>query len=155
MERPDLLINPQGIHLDWGARIRAHARMECIEHAGRLGRLEIGEGTTAEFYFHAAAADKVTIGHRVMIAGRVFISDHDHAWPWKDGQLVVKPVKIGDECWLGEGCCILKGVELGHGCVVGANAVVTKSFPAGTIIGGVPARMISMVTSVDRGGESS
>lgn len=49
---------------------------------------------------------------------------------------------IGDGCWIGEGACILKGVELGENCVVGANAVVTKSFPAGSVLGGVPARRI-------------
>lgn len=49
-------------------------------------------------------------------------------------------VCIGEGCWLATGCVILPGVELGPGCTVGANAVVTKSFPAGTRLGGVPAR---------------
>lgn len=143
LDRPELLANARGIHLDWGARIRAHARLECIEYQGKIGRLEIGEGASIEFYFHAAAAERVTIGQNVLIAGRVYITDHDHALPWREGKLVVRPVTIGDGCWLGEGCCILKGVELGQGCIVGANAVVTKSFPARTILAGVPARAIA------------
>ncbi len=139
---PELLVNPQGMHVDWGVRIRAHARLECIEYNGKLGRLEIGEGTCIEYYFHAAAAEWVTIGQHVTIAGRVYISDHDHAMPWGEGRLVVRPVIIGDGCWLGEGCCILKGVELGPGCVVGANAVVTHSAAAFSVLVGVPARII-------------
>jgi lipopolysaccharide O-acetyltransferase len=142
LAKPELLVRPEGIHLDWGARIRAHARLECLEHDGTLGHIEIGEGATIEYYFHAAAAEQVTLGQRVLIASRVYISDHDHAMPWKEGRLVVKPVVIGDGCWIGEGACILKGVELGANCVVGANAVVTKSFPPGSILGGVPAQQL-------------
>jgi carbonic anhydrase/acetyltransferase-like protein (isoleucine patch superfamily) len=144
---PDLLMNPQGISLDWGAMIRRHARLECHQHGGKLGRIVIGEATTAQFYFHCAAAELVTIGQGVLIAGRVYISDHDHAMPWTSGRLVVAPVTIGDGCWLGEGCAVLKGVTLGEGCVVGTNAVVTRSFPAGSIIAGVPAKLLKRVDS--------
>jgi acetyltransferase-like isoleucine patch superfamily enzyme len=51
-------------------------------------------------------------------------------------------VKIGNHCWIGAGAIILKNVELGDACVVGAGAVVTKSFPNGSVIAGVPARLI-------------
>ncbi len=78
----------------------------------------------------------------MLIAGRVDISDHDHAWPESGQHLIVEPVTIGDDCWLGEGCVILKGVTLGAGCVVGANAVVTRSAPPGSMLVGVPARVV-------------
>ncbi len=51
-------------------------------------------------------------------------------------------VTIGDGCWLGARATILKDVTLGDRCVVAAGAVVTRSFPAGSIIGGVPARLL-------------
>lgn len=142
LARPELITNPQGISLSWGAIIRPYARLECFEHAGQLGQLEIDEGSNIHYYFHAAAASRIAIGKQVLIASRVYITDHDHAMPWKNNGLIARPVVIGAGCWLGEGCCILKGVELGENCVVGANAVVTRSFPAGSIVGGVPAKVI-------------
>lgn len=53
-----------------------------------------------------------------------------------------KGIRIGDNCWLGSKVTILDGVELGDGCVVAAGSVVTQSFPAGSVIGGVPAKLL-------------
>lgn len=50
--------------------------------------------------------------------------------------------RLGNRCWIGAKAVILKDVELGDSCVVGAGAVVTKSFPAGSVIVGVPARIL-------------
>lgn len=143
--KPDLLLNPEGISLDWGVTIRPRARLECHNVDGKLGEIQISEGANIHFYFHCAAAKLVKIGTGVLIAGRVYITDHDHSVPWQSGKLVVAPVVIEHDCWLGEGCAILKGVTLGHHCVVGANAVVTRSFPPGSVIGGVPARLIKQI----------
>jgi acetyltransferase-like isoleucine patch superfamily enzyme len=37
---------------------------------------------------------------------------------------------------------ILDGVEVGNGCIIAAGAVVNKSFPENSIIGGVPAKLL-------------
>lgn len=52
------------------------------------------------------------------------------------------PVRIGKRCWLGANAVILPGVSLGDDVIVGAGAVVTKSFPSGSVVAGVPARAI-------------
>lgn len=48
-------------------------------------------------------------------------------------------IRIGRGCFLGTNCVILRGVTLGDNCIVGAGAIVTKSFPSGSIILGPPA----------------
>lgn len=53
------------------------------------------------------------------------------------------PVRIGKRCWLGKNAIVLPGVELGDDCVVAAGAVVTRSFGPGSVVAGVPARLIS------------
>lgn len=56
-----------------------------------------------------------------------------------------EPVRIGRHCWLGANAVILPGTELGDNVVVGAGAVVTNSFPNGSIVAGVPAKPIGVM----------
>lgn len=53
------------------------------------------------------------------------------------------PIKIGRRCWIGANAVILPGVELGDNCIVGAGAVVTASYPENSVVGGVPAKLIT------------
>lgn len=53
-----------------------------------------------------------------------------------------KGIKIGKNCWIGSKVTILDGVEIGDGCIIAAGAVVNKSFPANSVIGGVPAKLL-------------
>ena len=53
-----------------------------------------------------------------------------------------RPICVGNDVWIGVRAVILPGVKLGDHCVVGAGAVITKSFPAYSIIAGVPGKVI-------------
>lgn len=58
----------------------------------------------------------------------------------------IAPVIIGNHCWIGASVIIMPGVKLGDFCVVAANSMVKESFPAYSIIGGTPAKLIRMMT---------
>lgn len=51
-------------------------------------------------------------------------------------------IKIGNDCWIGEGVTFIGGVEVHDGGVVLAGAYVVKDVPAYAIVGGVPAKVI-------------
>lgn len=59
--------------------------------------------------------------------------------------LVVSPIVIESNVWIGAGATILPGVTIGENSVVAAGAVVTKDVPPNTIVGGVPAKFIKNV----------
>jgi acetyltransferase-like isoleucine patch superfamily enzyme len=149
--KPDLLTNTKLISIGNRVEIRKGARLEAVGSTdGQKPKLVIGDGTSVNLYFHCGAAESVMIGKNVTIAGRVYITDHDHEFEHPDlpaikAGLRIAPVVIEDEAWLGEGCAILKGVRIGKRAVVGANAVVTKDVPPFTVVGGVPARVIKKI----------
>lgn len=49
---------------------------------------------------------------------------------------------LEENVWVGAQATILQGVTIGRNAVVAAGAVVTHDVPAGTVVGGVPARVI-------------
>ena len=55
---------------------------------------------------------------------------------------MVKPVRIGDDCWIGGGAIICPGVTIGPRSIIGAGAVVTRDIPADSVAVGNPARVI-------------
>jgi lipopolysaccharide O-acetyltransferase len=122
--------------------------------SGRSLRIDVHKGATLIISENVelndncqiACAHKISIGINVLIASKVFISDHDHDFKDegnpKDWALSSREVRIESGCWIGNNVSILKGVTLGAGCIVGAGSVVTKSFPSGSIIAGVPAKLI-------------
>lgn len=61
------------------------------------------------------------------------------------GGSFAKPIRIGDDCWIGARATILGGVSIGNGAVVAAGAVVAKDVNAFCVVGGVPARFIRKV----------
>ena len=91
-------------------------------------------------------AEKLTIGNNVSIAQNVniMVDSGPNASPSMQRVFPLQkgPVSIGDECWIGASVIIMPGVILGEFCVVAANSYVNNSFPAFSIIGGSPARLI-------------
>lgn len=51
-------------------------------------------------------------------------------------------VIIGNNVRFGVNCIVLKGVSIGDNCFIAAGSVVTKSIPANSIAGGVPAKVL-------------
>jgi acetyltransferase-like isoleucine patch superfamily enzyme len=157
ISRADQLLNPERIFIGERVGIAHNARLDAwLEFGGRpySGEIHIGDRTSIQPYFHLAAAAPLHIGHDVLIASHVYITDHDHQFTQPDlhvayQPLVVEPVRIGNYVWIGENVVILKGVTVGDNAVIGANSVVTKDVPPLAVVGGIPARVIKYRSSAD------
>lgn len=83
---------------------------------------------------------KITIGEGCAISHDFTVMDSDaHEL---NGSRNTEPIHIGNNVWIGTRVTILKGVTVGDGAVIAAGALVTKDVPAGTMVGGVPAKII-------------
>lgn len=131
--------------------IGSNARFLFVkEYAGRsyTPQIEIGENVCIGNRFSALSAAAIIIEDDCLIASDVMITSENHGLNVEDARsysltpLEAKEVCIGKGCWLGEKVCIMPGVTLGERTIVAAGAVVTKSFPAYSMIGGIPARLL-------------
>lgn len=144
---PKMLSGVRHIDIAGSLFIREGARIEVIK-IDTDPYLKIGDRFHAEYDLHIGCVHSIEIGHDVLIASRVYITDHDHGTNLMDStpiikrKLVYSPVKIGNNVWLGEGVVVLKGVEIGNNVIVGANSVVTRSIPSNSIAAGAPAKVI-------------
>lgn len=108
-------------------KIGANVGMGEFAYLGGAGGLEIGDECIIGQYFSCHPENHIA-------------SDLDQAI--RHQGVTRKGIKIGKNCWIGSKVTILDGVEIGEGSIIAAGAVVNKSFPANSIIGGVPARQI-------------
>lgn len=138
-----------------GIKIGEHVIFEYVDFMG---------SAVIDPFCRLQGVPKITIGNNVYInanchfLGEIFIGDHVQIGPqtiiWgrdhkirkndliKNQGHVNKPVKIGNDVWLGARVTVLKGVNIGEGAVIGAGAVVTKDIPPYAIAVGNPARVI-------------
>ena len=114
-----------GFACDYGANIRIGAR--CFVN------------------FNVVMLDcaEIIIGDRVQIAPAVQLYTATHpldATERRSGLEGAKPIRIGNNVWLGGGAIVLAGVTIGDDAVIGAGSVVTRDVPAGAVVVGNPAR---------------
>ena len=67
-------------------------------------------------------------------------------------QAILHGCTIADDCLIGMGARILNGAVLEPECLVGAGALITegKTFPAGSLIVGSPARAIRQLSDAEK-----
>jgi acetyltransferase-like isoleucine patch superfamily enzyme len=130
--------------------------------SGKDGPITVGPRVSVGAGCVIYASASLEIGADTMIAALCYLGGGRYA---TDGPLDAPPagqkepragVVIGPCCWIGAGAVIIDGVQLGRGSVVGAGSVVTRSFDAGSIVAGVPARVLGMrAGSAGGSGEST
>lgn len=104
-------------------------------HRTRIGPgLAITHGWGLVVSPNAQIGANCTLFHGVTIGRK---DDIDAAGRRSSGYPVIE-----DEVWIGAHAIVIGAVNIGRGARVAAGAVVTRSVPAGSIVGGNPARIL-------------
>lgn len=143
----------KGVSLGNNVLIGRRAWLDISRYT-KEAQIMIGDGTQIGRNVMMSAAKKITIGKKCLVSYNVSFLDHDHNFVadvsiFDSGITEAREIIIGDDCFIGAHSFILKGVHLGKQCVVGANSVVTKSFPAYSVIAGSPVRLIKILKETE------
>lgn len=141
-------LGSEGISLGNNVGIGAYSRLVVSMSFDDPGKfIRIGNQVGIGEFAYLGGAGGLEIGDDCIIGQ--YLSCHPENHLADDPELPIrlqgvtrKGIRIGRNCWIGSKVTVLDGVELGDGCIVAAGAVVTRSFPGNSVIGGVPAKLL-------------
>lgn len=115
--------------------------------------VSFGKGVYANFGLTLVDDGAIEVGDHVMFAPHVTLATGTHPIhpELRAHQAQYNlPIRIGNNVWLGAGCCVMPGVTIGENTVVGAGSVVTRDLPANVVAAGIPCRVLRPITDEDR-----
>ncbi|MCD8385933.1 MAG: hypothetical protein LUD17_03465 [Bacteroidales bacterium] len=114
---------------------------------GRKGTLSIGENFIATTSLRVVCYNSITIGKRCSIAWESIVMDTDlHKLKnLKTGKFTkgIGSIEIGDNCWIGLQCVVLKGTKTPSYTIFGARSLLNKEYdaPKYSILAGNPVEL--------------
>ena len=150
---------PNGMPLVVGDHLKIHIGDNVSIFRSTIGAskvfdepiLKVGNNSLIGYGTVISVAERVVIGSDTMIAPNCIIMDSDDHPVSPQKRLTkepvdisdIKPVKIGNNVWIGAYCSILKGVTIGDNSIIATHSVLSnKHVPANTIYAGYPARPV-------------
>jgi len=115
--------------------------------------ITVGKSFYANHNLIVQDGGEISFGDNVFIGPNCCITTAEHALDpemRKAGVEIAKPVKIGNNVWIGAGSTVLAGVTIGDNSVIGAGSVVKKDIPENSVAVGVPCRVIRKITEEDK-----
>ena len=111
--------------------------------------LTVGDETELQCETMISSISSITIGSNVSIAHRTQIMDSNFHYVANFKKRTInnqtRPIKIGDNSWIGNSCTISAGAILPDNTIVASNSLVnrsTNSIPENSVIAGMPAKII-------------
>ena len=110
--------------------------------------LEVGYNLFINRGVYITARAPISIGNNVIVGPYTVINSGSHNY--RDPNILMRdqghkmaPIVIEDDVWIAAHVTVLPGVTIKKGAVIAAGAVVTKDVAPYTVVGGIPAKLIS------------
>ena len=127
----------------WGQPLDASVRMFPPFYTAFGKTTRVGKDVFINFGCTFLDQGGITLEDGVFIGpGAKILTEHHPEEPALRHRLLVKPVVIRCNAWIGAGAMILPGVTVGENAIVAAGAVVTKDVPDNAVVAGVPAKVL-------------
>lgn len=145
------LVHPEArVHPREGAIVLGR-RCTIAPGAVVQGDVHVGDDCSVQAYavligYGSDGGGRITLGDGVRIAPHAMLVAANHRFvpdePIHRQGLDPAPITIGDDVWIAGRVTITAGVKVGAGSVLAAGAVVIHDVPPGSVVGGIPARVI-------------
>lgn len=107
--------------------------------------INIGDKFYANFNCVILDAAAVTFGDNVFVGPQCgfYTAEHPLDMATRNrGLETARPIKVGNNVWVGGHVSVMPGVTIGDNSVIGAGSVVTRDIPANVVAAGNPCRVI-------------
>ena len=134
----------------WGQPLDASVRMFPPFYTAFGKMTRVGKEVFINFGCTFLDQGGITLEDGVFVGpGAKILTEHHPEEPSLRHTLLVKPVIVRRNAWIGAGAMILPGVTVGENSIVAAGAVVTKDVPDNTVVAGVPAKISRRIKSTN------
>ena len=111
--------------------------------------ISLGENFYANHNLVILDAAPVTFGDNVFIGPSCGFHTAGHPLDVEQrnkGLEYAKPIKVGNNVWIGAGVQVLPGVTIGDNVTIGAGSVVTRDIPSDCVAVGSPCKVMKILT---------
>lgn len=123
-----------GSKISFGRNVQSDGSCRLI--AGHKAELSIGRGTYFNQGCTIAALESIQIGEKCVFGPNVAVFDNNHDFDNEGVKFSnnTAAITIGNRCWLASNVIVLKGVKIGDNCVIGAGCIIKEDIPSGSIV---------------------
>lgn len=134
----------KSVKLQTGSRMNG---FNWITGAG-VGFINVGRNTAITRLHFFEASGGITLGDNTIVAGRnTHFFTHGISSTNLDD---VRPIEIGNWCYIGSSSRFVPGASVGHGTFVGMGTVVSKAISDEfVLLGGIPAHVVKKLSAED------
>jgi putative colanic acid biosynthesis acetyltransferase WcaF len=126
----------------FGARVAPGAKVHASVSVWLPANLELGANTLVGPGARLYNQGRITIGARTVISQGAYLCASTHDIHDPHFQLVVRPIVIGEQCWVAADAFVGPGVTMGDRAVLGACGALFGNAEADGVYSGNPAQFI-------------